>query len=388
MFTVGAGALVFGCATVPNERAVGSSNAPRAAESRHGAPGLLSPQSCRQVDEDEGGSPYFGGVGIGARSDGPSGIDDNSGEADILRVQGELGDEDGPAEDVREAVESRFPGAVIKEVEQESWNGQSVTEVELTDKDGRDLEVLFSPRGEVLNIEEKSGLPWIGGELALGVAMRGEREVYRGIGTEFEPSPFFIYENGPLEILAYDGIDAWFRLFDDDWLSLAASGSILLDEGYDPSDSDYFEGMDEISTRDYAGLQLEAERGSWEARLEYQRDISGEHNGQEVELSLFYTKAWSGFELRPELSLTWMSSETVDYFYGVSREEARPGRPAYSPGSSLEVGIGMMVQWPISKSLTAVALFEVGTVGGEIKGSPLVDSDYAVEGALGVMYSL
>ena len=47
----------------------------------------------------------------------------------------------------------------------------------------------------------------------------------------------------------------------------------------------------------------------------------------------------------------------------------------------------MMVQWPITKSFTAVALFEVNTVGGEIKGSPLVDSDYEVEGALGVMYS-
>jgi outer membrane scaffolding protein for murein synthesis (MipA/OmpV family) len=47
----------------------------------------------------------------------------------------------------------------------------------------------------------------------------------------------------------------------------------------------------------------------------------------------------------------------------------------------------MMVQRPITESFTAVALFEAGIVGGEIKDSPLVDSDYKVEGALGVMYS-
>ncbi len=293
----------------------------------------------------------------------------------------------GVPEDVRKVVESRFPGAVIKEVEEEMWKGQNVTEVELTDKDGRIFEVLLSPGGEILSAEEEKGLPWIGGELSLGIAMRVEREIYKGVGTEVEPAPFFLYENGPLEILAYDGMDAWLRLIGNDWLSLKASGSILFEEGYDPEDSDYVEGMDEIGTLYYAGFQLEAVLGNWEARLEPLQDISGEHDGQEVGLSLFYNKIFAGFELRPELNLTWMSSDTVDYFYGVSGKEARPDRPVYSPGSSFEVGIGMMVQKPITESFTTVALFEVSTVGGEIKDSPLVDSDYAVEGALGVMYS-
>lgn len=154
----------------------------------------------------------------------------------------------GAPEDVRQAVESMFPGAVIKEVEQETWKGQSVTEVELTDQDGKHFEVLLSSDGEILNVEEEKRLPWIGGELDLGLAMRVEREIYKGVGTEFEPSLFFMYENGPLEILAYDGMDATLRLFGNDWLSLRASGSILFEEGYDPDDSDYVEGMDEIGT--------------------------------------------------------------------------------------------------------------------------------------------
>lgn len=386
LLLVGVGALVSGCATGPNDRAVVSLDAPRAVEPRLGAPDDSIPRSRWQLDDDEVGGLDFDDVGVGARFYTPSGIDGGSGRAGMLRVEGELRVEDG-SEDVHKAVESRFPGAVIKEVEQETWKGQTVTEVELTDKDGKHFEVLLSPRGEILSVEEKKGLPWIGGELGLGLAIRGEKDIYKGIGTEFEPSPFFMYENGPLEILAYDGIDAWYRLLGNDWLSLKASGSIQLDEGYDPADSDYFEGMDEISTLYYAGLQLEAARGDWEARLQFEQDISGEHDGQEVELSLFYTRVCSGFELRPELSLTWMSSDAVDYFYGVSGEEARADRPAYSPGSSFEVGIGMMVQWPITKSFTAVALLEVNTVGGEIKGSPLVDSDYEIEGALGVMYS-
>jgi outer membrane protein len=194
---------------------------------------------------------------------------------------------------------------------------RKVTEVELIDKDGKHFEVLLSSRGEILSVEEMRGLPWIGGELALGIAMRGEREVYKGTGTEFELSPLFMYENGPLRILAYDGIDAWFRILGSDWLSLDARGSILVDEGYDLDDSDYFEGMDEISTLYHAGLQLEAAQGKWTTRLDFQQDISGEHGGQEVGSSVFYDAAFSGIEFRPELEIQWMSSDTVDYLYGV-----------------------------------------------------------------------
>ena len=53
---------------------------------------------------------------------------------------------------------------------------------------------------------------------------------------------------------------------------------------------------------------------------------------------LIYPTSFAGFELRPELAFTWMSADTVDYFYGVSEVEARPDRPAYSPGSSFEIG--------------------------------------------------
>jgi outer membrane protein len=291
------------------------------------------------------------------------------------------------SKEVRQAVERRFPGAVIKETEQETWKGQRVTEVELTTKDGKDYEVILSQRSEILSAEEEKGLPWIGGELSVGFAMRGEQEIYRNVGTEFEPSPFFMYENGPLEILAYDGIDATFRLLGNDWLSLGLSGSLEFEEGYDADDTDYFEGMDELGTIYGAGLQLEALWGNWEANLEVEQDVSGEHDGQEAEISLFYTTVFAGFELRPEINLAWMSSDVVDYYYGVSAAEARADRPAYSPGSSFEIGVEVMVQRPLGAGFTALGLLGVSTVGGDIKDSPLVDSDYEIEGALGVMYS-
>ncbi|MDY6987314.1 MAG: MipA/OmpV family protein [Thermodesulfobacteriota bacterium] len=288
---------------------------------------------------------------------------------------------------IREAIHQEFPGATIKEIEQEVWKGQPVTEVELTSRDGVDYEVVLSDSGEILNVEEEEGLPWIGGELSLGVALFVERDIYMGVDTEFQPVPFFEYENGPLEIQATDSIDATYAFYRSDRFSVALIESIELEEGYDTDDSDFLKGMDELETLYGAGLELEGMVAGWEAGLEVLQDVSGEHDGQQVELSLTYPWTAAGFEWHPEFSLTWMSEKTVDYLYGVSAKEARAGRPAYAPGSSFEIGAELMVQRPLFGDFTAVGIFEISTFGSDVTDSPLVDEDYAIEGVLGVMYT-
>lgn len=288
---------------------------------------------------------------------------------------------------IRKAIDQEFPGATIKETEQEVWKGQPVTEVELTSRDGVDYEVFMSDSGEILSIEEEKDLPWIGGELSLGFAVRAEREIYKDVDTEFEPVPFFEYENGPLEIRADDGIDATYAFYRSDRFSIALGGYVELDEGYDPDDSDFLEGMDDLHTLYGAALEFEGNVAGWEASLEVSQDLSGEEEGQQVELSLVYPWTAAGFEWRPELSLTWMSENTVEYLYGVSAKEARAGRPAYSPGSSFEIGAELMIQRPLFGDFTAVGIFEISTFGSDITDSPLVDEDYEIEGVLGVMYT-
>jgi outer membrane protein len=288
---------------------------------------------------------------------------------------------------IRKTIEKEFPGAAIRETEKEWWRGQSVTEVELTSQDGGDYEVLISDNGEILSIQEEEGLPWIGGELSLGLAIRAEREIYKGVGTEFQPVPFLRYENGPLEIQAYDSFDAAFKFYETGMFSVALVGSLEMDEGYDPDDSDFLKGMDELDTLYGVGLEFEGMYAGWEAGLEVLQDISGEHDGQQVELSLVYPWRLAGFKLRPKLSLTWMSEKTADYFYGISAREARANRPVYSPGSSFEIEAELMIQRPLFGNFTGVGIVGISTFGTEITDSPLVDEDYEIEAVLGVMYT-
>jgi outer membrane protein len=227
----------------------------------------------------------------------------------------------------------------------------------------------------------------IGGELSIGMFARGEREIYKDVGSKFEPAPFIRYENGPFEIEGYDGLDASFTLFRSGSYGIALTGSVDFEDGYDPDDSDYFEGMDELDTLYSVGLKCETNFAGWEAELEFEQDVSGEHDGQEVELALVYPWMAGGFEFRPTLSATWLSEKTVDYFYGVSAKEAKPDRPAYSPGASYEIGAELMILRPLFGNFTAVGIVEISTFGKDITDSPLVDEDYEIEGVLGIMYT-
>jgi len=289
-------------------------------------------------------------------------------------------------EHICKAIYQEFPNATITEIRKDMWKGQAVTEVELTSQDGVDYEVILSDSGKILSTEEEKGLPLIGGELTLGLGVAAGSGVYKGEGSELNPAPFFNYENGPLEILGHDSIDLTFKFYRGEVFSIGLIGSLSLEEGYDSDDSDFLKGMDELETLYSAGLEFGGNYAGWAANLEILQDISGEHDGQEVELSLGYQWMLAGFEVRPGLSLTWMSQETVDYLYGVSPREARADRPAYSPDADFEIGAELMIQRALFGNFSAVGIVEVSTFGSEITDSPLVDEDYEVGGVLGVMY--
>lgn len=121
---------------------------------------------------------------------------------------------------IQNTIEPAYPGAVIKEIRKENWNGQSATEVELTTRDGVDYEVIVSDTGEILSVEAENGLPLIGGELSLGFGLLAERGIYKDVDAEYQPVPFFNYENGRFEIVTTDSIDAAYKLYRTSTLSI------------------------------------------------------------------------------------------------------------------------------------------------------------------------
>ena len=99
-------------------------------------------------------------------------------------------------EHVKEAVENRYPAAIVMDIRQENWKGEMAFEVEIKARDGKMYELIISREGDILGIEEEEGLPWIGGELTIGAGALVETDIYKGVGSEVGPAFFFNMRTG------------------------------------------------------------------------------------------------------------------------------------------------------------------------------------------------
>jgi outer membrane protein len=309
----------------------------------------------------------------------------------LIANNGAIGGAPKIPENIIDAIKARFPGANIIEVEETTWQGQRAMEIDLIAGDGNSYEVLVSEEGEIVFITEEDeggSVPLIGGELSFGAATRIERDAYKHIGTETEFMPFILYKNGPLEILNFDNMGAVLKVYRGDIFSFGLCASMDLGEGYTVKNHDFYQGMDKPKTLYNAGGEIEFEFGNWETSFEIMWDISGEHDGHEISGSLLYNIEQAGFSFQPEIGLSFLSRKAVDYLYGVSIGEARPNRPAYSPKATYEIDASLLILKPLNKRFSAVGMIGISTFGNEIKDSPLIDKDYEIDFAFGLMFSL
>jgi outer membrane protein len=287
---------------------------------------------------------------------------------------------------VGKTILRQYPGAEIREVERESWEGKPAWEVELTTVEGKELEVFVSESGEILDVSE--GLPLIGGELALGFGTFWEKSPYKGVDYEVDPVPIIQYRNGPFQIVTEDGVEFHYHLFGNDKFACGPLASFLIGEGFEEDDSDDLLGMDEPDgTTFHGGLFCNFETLYGNIELKFHNELLNEHSGQQVELSLEREWEVGIFEIEPSISAQYQSSDWTNYNYGVSRIESRPGRPYYNPGSALNLSAELMVQYELSPEIELIGMVECTQLDSCIDDSPIVEKDLIFELFFGIVYS-
>jgi outer membrane scaffolding protein for murein synthesis (MipA/OmpV family) len=146
-------------------------------------------------------------------------------------------------------------------------------------------------------------------------------------------------------------------------------------QNLDPDSHSYYEGLDERDQSLDAGIELGLKQNWGEIKLDWVTDTLGRHNGQEVRLSYRYRFETGPWSISPFVSWTWQDANLTDYYFGVSESEARPDRPAYSPGDSQWVGFGLNTAWQVTDRIVFFGNFAFGGAGSNVVDSPLVDED-------------
>lgn len=207
----------------------------------------------------------------------------------------------------------------------------------------------------------------------IGTGLRVRTPVYEGEATRFLPLPFVSYRGDRLQIL---GPVISYRLWSGGPAAAALVAAPAFD-GYDTGDTHAVTGMDDRHPTLHAGASLRMRGLPWRTTLglAVYLDALDVHDGGEAIVELDTVRRMGRWMLTPAAGLRWQSAELTNYYYGVRSSEARPGRPAYAPGHSWTLQLGMRVIRAWNPRWSSMLNLGVDVLDDAVRDSPIVDAD-------------
>ncbi|MES9832059.1 MAG: MipA/OmpV family protein [Candidatus Thiodiazotropha sp. DIVDIV] len=156
--------------------------------------------------------------------------------------------------------------------------------------------------------------------------------------------------------------------------------------GIDPDDNDELEGLKKRKPGFDAGIDVSWGSEFGELNGQLLADISGRSKGQELVVSYAYPVQFGGWTLRPELGVSWQSSDLADYYFGVDADESNSQREAYEGKSTVTPFLGIQAEYELTKHTNLIGGVGMGRLGDGISDSPIVEERNVAGGFIGAVY--
>ena len=145
----------------------------------------------------------------------------------------------------------------------------------------------------------------------------------------------------------------------------------------------------QVPDRDYAveaGVELLSD-GRWGfLQLTAHHDVSGTHEGFEVDLN--YGLGWRSdrWYVEPSVGLAYKSDELNAYYWGVRQNEASSALPAYDAGSGVNLRGRLLASYHLTRHWAVSLAAEYERLNDEAAASPLVEERTVMGYFAGVRY--
>ncbi len=219
-------------------------------------------------------------------------------------------------------------------------------------------------RGEVRERIEPKGYLY-------GFGLGLNQEIYAGYDYRVIPLPIIGYRGDNFRVLgpfvSYDAME-----FSDIELTIQLAPRF---QGFDESDSFIFENMEERKFSMDAGLGLSYEKKDWKIGLSSMFDVLGRSKGYEAKanISRVFRKGPLFFE--PSLSVSYLDSNHVDYYYGVKANETNEFTSEYLGQSALNTTFSLSLATPVFLGGFTQVVVNYTWYDSAITNSPLVEDD-------------
>ena len=219
-------------------------------------------------------------------------------------------------------------------------------------------------RGEVRERIEPKGFLY-------GFGLGINQEIYAGYNYRVIPLPIIGYRGDNFRVLgpfvSYDALE-----FSDMELTIQLAPRF---QGFNEADSFVFENMQERKFSMDAGLGLSYEKNDWKIGLSSMFDVLGRSEGYEAKanISRVFRKGPLFFE--PSLSVSYLDSNHVDYYYGVKANETNEFTSQYIGHSALNTTFSFSLATPIFLEGFSRITIDYTWYDSTITNSPIVEDD-------------
>jgi outer membrane protein len=225
------------------------------------------------------------------------------------------------------------------------------------------------------------------GSAALGGALHIRRNVYKPAENvddwPIDLVPLLLY-NG--KYVFSRGTAAGVHVLNKRSVELNLLARVRFDN-LDPGDSEFYEGVQARKQSIDGGAEMRV-RGDWgELKAAWLVDTLGRHYGQSAEIAYRYTFEYGRLTFSPFVNWEWRDADMTNYYYGVSADEARPGREEYAPGSSQWFSLGLNTSYALTDRVTLFGNIGFDTIDPTVQRSPIVDASKAAALYVGGEYT-
>ncbi len=210
------------------------------------------------------------------------------------------------------------------------------------------------------------------GFFTIGAATIWSKSIYKGADDIFFPMPFITYAN---ERFSFMGLGMNYKVFLSENLNISLNARTSIG-GFNPDKSDYLQGMRKRDWQLSAGPTATWKLGKNSATLKFLTDISNEHNGSEIALSLGRSARYGKWSFKPSINILWQNAKMANYYYGVYPGEARAWRPAYKPSDIFKAGASLGINFMARQNLFIFLNGSYQKLSSQVTDSPIINSSY------------
>ena len=219
---------------------------------------------------------------------------------------------------------------------------------------------------------------------SLGLGVFSSPRPYVGASNKITPAPLLEINYKKLYV---QGIQAGYKFIDTERFGFDARAGFVF-AGLDPDDSPALEGMNKRNSSLEGGFVFTWKPGKYRLTTSAFTDMLGNSNGQQAAMDFSRMWTFNRFQwgITPSVGVVWQSSNMVDYYAGVTPEEARPGRPPFRGHSAINFRSSLFGYFFLSLRVRLTGLVRIQRLDNGILESPIVDQQRGIFGLIGISY--